>query len=103
MPIQLLYNQGARTVIPSAIQIAGLLVSGHGINGIDPPLVDLQEQINDSAREGRYLSGERVHRCRLRGGQRSHDAQRRLALSLGFAVAPHSCINAKGSAQCPPS
>jgi hypothetical protein len=42
-PIQLLYRQGAHAGIPSAIRNAGLLVSGHGINGINPPLVDLQE------------------------------------------------------------
>jgi hypothetical protein len=57
-PIQLLYHQGARANIPSAVRNTRPLGSGHGIDGIDPPLVDLQEQINDSAREGRHLGGE---------------------------------------------
>jgi hypothetical protein len=61
-PIQLLYNQGACAGIPLAVQNAGLLVSGHVINGIDPPLINLQEQINDSVREGHRLDGECIHR-----------------------------------------
>jgi hypothetical protein len=56
--IQLLYHQGARASIPSAIQNAGLLVSSHRIDGIDPPLVNLQEQIDDSVHEGGHLGRE---------------------------------------------
>ena len=101
MSIQLLYHQGARAGIPLAVQNTGLLVSGHGINGIDPPLVDLQEQIDDSAREGRHLGGECIHRRGLRGWQHSRNAQGCLALGLGFAVAPHSRVNAEGKCTMP--
>ncbi len=58
MPIQLLYHQGARVGILSAVQNAGPLVSGHRIDGIDPPLVNLQEQIDDSVHEGGHLGRE---------------------------------------------